>query len=111
MPDMPSFLILSPIGVLTVLFLTLFFNFRRQPSQPLPLPPGPKGLPFIGNLQDIASKSGLPVHQEYLRLSQLYGDIFHLRVPGHRTIVLSSGAGMIALLEKRSSNYSDRPGE
>ncbi|KAK1231634.1 hypothetical protein PQX77_005231 [Marasmius sp. AFHP31] len=78
-----------------------------------PVPPGPAGLPLIGNLRNIArgSESSLPIHKEYLKMSQIYGDIIHLHVLGSRTIVLKSCTDMVALLEKRSYNYSDRPGK
>ena len=41
---------------------------RRQP-QPLPFPPGPKGLPLIGNLRD------LPTQYQWLHYEKLGQDI------------------------------------
>ncbi len=72
----------------------------------LPLPPGPKGYPLIGNAFDI------PHHYPWLTYAEWarnYGDVFSFSVFGKTTIVLSSLEAVTELLEKRSSNYSDRP--
>ncbi|KAK1227288.1 hypothetical protein PQX77_009705 [Marasmius sp. AFHP31] len=44
----------------------------------------------------------------YVNWSKIYGDVFHFSIFGHHTVVLNSKA-MFELLDKRSSNYSDRP--
>ncbi|KAK0459289.1 cytochrome P450 [Desarmillaria tabescens] len=95
----------------TPLFLSLaiavFLLYRRfRLSRSSPLPPGPKGLPLIGNLWDI------PVDHPWLtfaKWSSTYGDILYLSSPGNQTIVLNSAEAVTELLEKRSGNYSDRP--
>ena len=46
------------LAVTTVIFA--FFLRRYRTSKNLPLPPGPKGWPLIGNLQDI------PSHPEWI---------------------------------------------
>lgn len=78
---------------------------RQRPS--LPFPPGPKGLPLIGNLRD------LPTQYQWLkyeRLGQDIGsDILHLEFFGTHLVVLNSEKAANDLLEKRSSIYSDRP--
>lgn len=72
----------------------------------LPLPPGPKGYPLIGNVYDI------PHHYPWLTYTEWahkYGDVFSFNVFGKTTIILNSLEAVRELLEKRSSNYSDRP--
>ncbi|CAA7258706.1 unnamed protein product [Cyclocybe aegerita] len=72
----------------------------------LPLPPGPSGFPLIGNVYDIPHD--YPWHT-YAEWAKKYGDIIHLNVFGHETILLNSAKAAIEILDKRSSNYSDRP--
>ena len=84
--------------------------FSNQERNSVPLPPGPKGLPIVGNLREASAKRDEPVWVTYTNWSRIYGDIFHLKVFGTRTIVLNSYKAAMELLEKRSNNYSDRPG-
>ncbi|KAK0480063.1 cytochrome P450 [Armillaria novae-zelandiae] len=101
---MNFFLLLVSLALSVSLFYRLFrysLKFRR-----LPLPPGPKGLPLIGNLWD------MPVEYPwvtYARWSSTYGDVIYLDTPGNPTVVINSAEAAVDLLEKRSGNYSDRP--
>ncbi|KAK1228847.1 hypothetical protein PQX77_008114 [Marasmius sp. AFHP31] len=89
-------------------FLVLRQLGRRRSN--LPLPPGPRGLPLVGNLRDIAGIGGDP-WVTYNQWSQVYGDVLHFKVLGHHTVVLNSYEATNDLLDKKSYNYSDRPGE
>ncbi|KAK0460227.1 cytochrome P450 [Desarmillaria tabescens] len=93
---MPSFLLL-PLFVLACVV-------RRCTARQLP--PGPRGLPFIGNILD------MPTTKPWLtfaRWSKLYGDICSVTVLGQTFIVIGSSDTAVDLLAKRSSAYSDRP--
>ncbi|KAH8104105.1 cytochrome P450 [Cristinia sonorae] len=95
------------------LFLFLAFVLWRRwkvnTSNPgkLPLPPGPKPLPIIGNIRDIPL--GVPQWELYEAMALKYGDIIHLNVLGQSIVVLSSLEAINDLLEKRSAIYSSRP--
>ncbi|KAK1235348.1 hypothetical protein PQX77_001437 [Marasmius sp. AFHP31] len=102
---MQSFIILSLASALSFLILCQLLSRRRDS---LPLPPGPKGLPFVGNLRDIVNIGENP-WVTYNEWSQVFGDVLHLNVLGHRTVVLNSYKVTNDLLDKRSHNYSDRP--
>ncbi|KAF8883978.1 cytochrome P450 [Infundibulicybe gibba] len=78
---------------------------NRNPKR-LPLPPGPKGLPIIGNLLDMPAHKPWVIYNEW---SKTYGDIMHLNILGQSIIILCSTRRTTDLLEKRSSISSDRP--
>nr|BAL05123.1 cytochrome P450 [Phanerodontia chrysosporium] len=69
-------------------------------------PPGPRGLPLLGNLLDMPRKHSWTKHQE---LSKTYrSDIIHYQVLGLHILALNSGRAVRDLLDKRSTIYSDR---
>lgn len=71
-----------------------------------PHPPGPTGLPFIGNLQ-------LPDGQAwktYRQWGDMYGaDVVRINVLGKNIVVLNNLEACTELLDKRAAIYSDRP--
>ncbi|KAI0696235.1 cytochrome P450 [Cerioporus squamosus] len=72
------------------------------------LPPGPPGLPIIGNLKDIPSTEQWRYFYEQ---SQKYNcDINTYRVLNETIIVLNSREAIDALFEKKVEQYSDKPG-
>ena len=95
--------------VLSLLFTVaaaLVFSRQRSRNR-LPLPPGPRRLPFIGNLFN------RPTDKAFLAFTDMksqYGDIVSLEVFGQPFIVLNSAKVANELFEKRSANYADRPG-
>ncbi|KAG2007203.1 cytochrome P450 [Coprinopsis cinerea AmutBmut pab1-1] len=71
------------------------------------LPPGPKGIPFFGNLFQIPQEYAWIVYNDWARK---YGDIIYFEALGQPIIVLNSYKDVAALLEKKAPKYSDRPG-
>ena len=71
------------------------------------LPPGPRGLPFLGNYLELSKPDTFRFHvQEWARQ---YGEIFYTRVGGSDYIWLSSPRMVKELMDKRSAIYSSRP--
>ncbi|KAK0446303.1 cytochrome P450, partial [Armillaria borealis] len=90
----------------TFLVFGVLLLYRRLSLNRRHLPPGPKGLPLIGNLWNV------PTEYPWLTYAQwaaTYGDILYLDTPGNPTVVLNSAQAAADLFEKRSRNYSDRP--
>ncbi|KAM5539726.1 hypothetical protein V8D89_006539, partial [Ganoderma adspersum] len=87
-------------------FLVLSITHYIRRNKKLPLPPGPRPLPVVGNLFDIPKVFS---SREYRDLSDKYGDIVHLHALGRRIIVLGSLEVATELLDKRSVRYSGRP--
>ncbi|KAJ3983249.1 cytochrome P450 [Lentinula detonsa] len=100
--------LLDFVIVLTLSSIFLVWYYRDSESrQKLPLPPGPKKLPFIGNNLDMPRTDQ---HITFARWAKEFGsDILHLKIAGENYIVLNSYEMAMDLLDKRSSNYSGRP--
>ncbi|PPQ65600.1 hypothetical protein CVT26_000549 [Gymnopilus dilepis] len=108
----PSFVVMYSSFVLSVdishvavlLLLSIFlWSFCAKPRS---LPPGPRGLPLVGNILD------MPSEKEWLtfaRWGETWGDICSVTVLGQPLIILNSARMACAMLDKKSSIYSDRP--
>ncbi|KAJ7131789.1 cytochrome P450 [Mycena crocata] len=89
-----------------LLVAVLHCLYVRDSRNKLPSPPGPPKLPLVGNLFDMP-----PTLQweAYSRWSKQYNsDIIHLNLAGTSVVVLTSFEAVEALMERRSSFYSDR---
>ncbi|KAK7446309.1 hypothetical protein VKT23_014515 [Stygiomarasmius scandens] len=87
------------IGILLGAFL-----YRRRGQRRLP--PGPRGLPLVGNLFQV------PLKEVWLQFDSWmndYGPILHLNLAGQSIIVLNSKKAATDLLERRAAIYSSRP--
>ncbi|KAK0214140.1 cytochrome P450 [Armillaria fumosa] len=91
--------------VLGVFLWVVVFTIRRR-SRSLPLPPGPKGYPLIGNLFDVPMEREWEAWTEW---GKKYGDISSVTVLGQTIVVLNSYPSAKELLDGRSAKYSDRP--
>ncbi|KAI0796931.1 cytochrome P450 [Abortiporus biennis] len=110
---MPNLSFLKDDGLLFIIASFTYFVFvvdrkLRERSTRLPLPPGPKRIPIIGNL--LNAPTGSEIHKVYRDWSLQHGsDIVYLDLPSQPMLILNSAKASFDLLEKRSDIYSDRP--
>ncbi|KAI0354238.1 CyP450 monooxygenase [Trametes cingulata] len=86
--------------LLALVVLRVIQSWSRRP-----LPPGPRGLPLVGNAYDIPQKKSWLVYRD---LAAQYGDVVALHAFGQTLVIVSSVKAAVDLLEKRSAIYSDR---
>ncbi|XP_076987894.1 cytochrome P450 2B11-like isoform X2 [Tamandua tetradactyla] len=96
---------LSVLLFLAVLTGFLLLLARGHPKAKGHLPPGPRPLPFLGNLLQM-DRRGL--HRSFLRFQEKYGDVFTVYL-GPRPVVVLCGTDSIreALLDQ-SEDFSGR---
>ncbi|XP_077213776.1 cytochrome P450 monooxygenase 76AD131-like [Tasmannia lanceolata] len=68
-----------------------------------PLPPGPRGLPLIGNLPFLEPE----LHRYYAKLSAIYGPIFKLRLGNKLCVVLSSPSMAKEVLKDHDTTFAN----
>lgn len=115
----------SVVGVVIVVILKR--PFSKANGIP-PLPPGPKGLPLAGNLNDLPKTGVLEAHH-WLKHKDLYGmsrinscshqgpsrkltcagPISSVTVMGQTLVIINDAQLAFELLEKRSVKHSSRP--
>ncbi|KAF4371893.1 hypothetical protein CsatB_024685 [Cannabis sativa] len=97
---------ITPINMLLiivpVLLLGLIFRFRRRR---LPFPPGPKGLPIIGNM----SMMDQLTHRGLAKLAEKYGGVFHMKMGYLHMVAISSPETARQVLQVQDNIFSNRP--
>ncbi|KII86266.1 hypothetical protein PLICRDRAFT_93731 [Plicaturopsis crispa FD-325 SS-3] len=100
--NMPALLSTLLAGLAIYLLQRVAGKAKRRAS----LPPGPTGLPLVGNLFDI------PTSNQWIKFAEWgkkYGDICSVTILGKPMIILNSAKAATDLLDKKSAIYSDRP--
>jgi cytochrome P450 len=96
----------TPTSIATAAFLFILFLWARRPKSSVPLPPGPKPIPVIGNIRDLTPKQ---LWVTATKWSKQYGDVCYVHVFGQGLVFLCSPEAAFDLLDKRGSIYSDKP--
>ncbi|KAI7325860.1 hypothetical protein KC315_g7730 [Hortaea werneckii] len=98
--------LLASIAILALTTIVYFCNRVKPNGQGKQLPPGPQGLPIIGNVLQMPKR--LP-WLEFYRMSREYGPVMYMNLAGQSAIILSTHQAAHDLLSVRSALYSDRP--
>ncbi|ESQ45160.1 hypothetical protein EUTSA_v10010307mg [Eutrema salsugineum] len=88
-----------------LLFLISLIFFKKLSSTKGKLPPGPKGLPIIGNLHQL----GRFLHKSLHKFSQEYGPVMLLRFGVVPVIIISSKEGAEEVLKTHDLETCSRP--
>ncbi|KZS94053.1 cytochrome P450 [Sistotremastrum niveocremeum HHB9708] len=91
---------------LAFLGLRSALNRLQSKSDGLPFPPGPKGLPLIGNVLDMPRKNPFVKYTEW---AEIYGDIVGLKILGKPMVILNTYQAAKEILDKQSLIFSSRP--
>ncbi|ESQ38234.1 hypothetical protein EUTSA_v10029398mg [Eutrema salsugineum] len=90
------------ILILTAISSILWYRFKRGPQPPLP--PGPRGVPIVGNLMFLDPE----LHTYFTTIAQKYGPIFKLNLGSKLTVVVSSPSLAQEILKDQDINFSNR---
>lgn len=95
--------LLSSFIVASISIIYLFLNHKK--NEPVNPPPGPKGLPIIGNLHQFDFKNP---HLYFTKLANIYGPIFSFRI-GNRSVVVVQSAKMAKeVLQVQDKNFCNK---
>lgn len=95
------FLLTSIIGFVSLVAVCVFVLIRRRMNN---LPPGPRGLPLVGNLLSLDPE----LHTYFARLAQSYGPIYRLKLGTKTAIIIASPAVAKQVLKDNDSTFANR---
>jgi hypothetical protein len=117
-----SYIVFPAILICAIAIIAEGFRSTRKKANGMPLPPGPRLLPFVGNMFDIdVARPWLTYAKwgkQYGRLTCLScftanfrvpGDVVYARILGQHFVLINSEKVGRAIVNKRSAIYSDRP--
>lgn len=97
----PWLLVLATLALGSLIYkLISIFN---RPS--LPLPPGPKPWPLVGNMPHL----GPMPHQALAGMARVYGPLIHLRIGVVDMVVAASASVAEQFLKVHDANFLSRP--
>ncbi len=106
------------------LVLSLAVSVYTNKSRKLPLPPGPRPLPFVGNLFNVPKERAFLGYSKWasdygtfsatasamkVLIPDIGSDILFMQLPYQTAIILNTVEAACDLMYKRSSIYSDKP--
>lgn len=93
------------LAVPALLFFSLRILYLARKCRKA-LPPGPPGLPVIGNLLDWPTSME---SETFTRWKEIYGNLVYANVGGQDFLIVGDYEKAQDMLSRRGSNYSDRP--
>ncbi|KAG9247444.1 cytochrome P450 [Calycina marina] len=93
--------------LLASLTLYLISRLVQRRRNGLPLPPGPKGLPLLGNINDMP-KPGDREWEHWVKHKELYGPISSVTVMGQTMVIINDAEIAFDLLRDRYAKHSSR---
>ncbi|KAF2635053.1 cytochrome P450 [Massarina eburnea CBS 473.64] len=102
----------SPDIIVIFIAITILYTIyrHRNAKNALSLPPGPKGVTLLGNVNDMHKPGMLECHH-WLQHKDLYGPISSVTVLGQTIVIVNDPAIAIELMRDRSAIHSSRPSQ
>ncbi|KAM9305504.1 uncharacterized protein PAF06_014065 [Gastrophryne carolinensis] len=89
----------------TTFIAVVIYWINGSKKSTLKMPPGPKTLPFIGNLNLLDLKRP---HQSLMELSKKYGEVFTLDLGGTKTVVIAGYEAVKDALVNQADDFGER---
>ncbi|KAJ7644817.1 cytochrome P450 [Roridomyces roridus] len=96
------------VALTALLAIICCHRYLRRRSTGTPFPPGPPGLPILGNLLHLPSPTQHPWFK-FTEWKDVFGDIVYLHGLGNSIVVLNSLDATTDLLSKHGHLYAERP--
>ena len=96
--ELCNFLILS----LLLLLISVRLLRKKPPSK---LPPGPTGLPLVGNLIAVGDRP----HESLAKMAKTYGPLMTVRIGSNTTVVASTAEAARLILQTNDQAFLGRP--
>jgi hypothetical protein len=106
--ELPVILACIFTASLALLFARSLSRGKAWHNSRLPLPPGPVGLPLVGNINDLPPQ-GSQEYIHWLQFKDRYGPLSSVTILGQTMIVIHDRRTALELMEKRASKHSGRP--
>lgn len=92
--------------ILCLIYPLLLFIQKISRRSTAPYPPGPRGLPIIGNLHQLDNSI---LYLQLYKFSKIYGPIFSLKLGVRQAIVVSSSKIAKEIFKNHDHEFSNRP--
>ncbi|XP_042477241.1 cytochrome P450 76T24-like [Macadamia integrifolia] len=92
------------LSIASILFVWHEWVSKKWKKQETPMPPGPRGLPFIGNLLSLEAD----LHLCFTKLAKTYGPILKLQLGSKLCVVVSSPLLVKEVLKDQDAVFANR---
>ncbi|KAL9564563.1 hypothetical protein ACKAV7_011015 [Fusarium commune] len=93
-------------GFITLVYICVT-KLLAKTSRNAQLPPGPRGLPLVGNVLDLPRAGQFEAHH-WAKHKDLYGNISSVTVFGQTLVIINNAKLAQTILNDRSANHSSR---
>lgn len=98
-------IVITAVCIFLIAFLSSFWSLSRRNEQ-IKLPPGPKGLPFLGNLLQVL---GRHPHRALTAMQKQHGHLLFVRLGSVPTLVVDTSDLIDEITKEQDIVFSSRP--